>query len=123
MIRLIKQLFIVIALMLTALAAYAQAIDLNTATAKELEALKGVGAKRAEAIVKYRTEHGAFQSADDLAKVPGIGPKIGTKILSDNKDKLTVGKAAQPTAPAAPPAMGTTPTPTPTPPAKGTTKP
>ena len=116
MIRLIKQLFIAIALALTALAAYAQAIDINTATAKELEALKGVGTRRAEAIIKYRTEHGTFQSLDDLAKVPSIGPKIAPKILSDNKGKLTVGTAAQPGAPAVPPAMGT-------PPAKGTPKP
>ena len=103
----IKHLFIAIVLALTSLAVHAQAIDINTATAKELEALKGIGAKKAEAIVKYRTEHGAFQSVDELRKVRGIGPKI----LSDNKDKLAVGKVAAPTAPARPPAMGTTPLP------------
>ena len=117
MTRLFRQLLIAFVLVFTALAVHAQAIDINTATAKELETLKGVGPKKAEAIVKYRTEHGAFQSVDELRKVKGIGPKI----LSANKDKLTVGKTAVPTAPTIPPAMGTTPPPAvPKPPAMGT---
>jgi competence protein ComEA len=119
MTKLFRQLLIAFMLVFTALAVHAQAIDINTATAKDLKALKGVGSKKAEAIVKYRDEHGPFQSVDELRKVKGIGPKI----LSDNKDKLTVGKTAVPTAPTTPPAMGTTPPAVPKPPGMGTTPP
>lgn len=51
-------------------------VNINTASADELvAALNGIGLKKAEAIVKYREEHGAFASADDLVKVSGIGAK------------------------------------------------
>jgi competence protein ComEA len=49
-------------------------VDLNTATAEELDALPGVGPTTAAAIVSYRAQHGAFRSIDDLADVTGIGP-------------------------------------------------
>ena len=48
-------------------------IDLNTAPAADLARLPGIGDTRAEAIVAYRDEHGAFQTADDLLSVDGIG--------------------------------------------------
>jgi competence protein ComEA len=51
------------------------AVNINTAGQKELAALPGIGTTKAEAIVKYREEHGAFASVDDLAKVKGIGLK------------------------------------------------
>ncbi|KTC85421.1 MULTISPECIES: ComEA family DNA-binding protein [Legionella] len=52
-------------------------IDLNKADTKVLfRAVKGIGQKRAEAIVKYRTEHGRFNSIEDLAKVPGFGERF-----------------------------------------------
>jgi competence protein ComEA len=49
-------------------------LDLNTATAAELEALPGVGPSTAAAIVDDRTRNGPFASVDDLDRVPGIGP-------------------------------------------------
>ena len=52
------------------------ALDLNTATVAELKALKGIGQKKAEAIVAYREANGAFKSVDELKKVKGIGDKI-----------------------------------------------
>lgn len=59
------------------LAATPQQIDVNTATAQELDdALPGIGPSKAEAIVSYRNQHGAFNSLEDLDNVPGIGPKI-----------------------------------------------
>ncbi len=48
-------------------------IDLNLATASELEALPGVGPVLAERIVAFRTERGPFLTVEDLLDVPGIG--------------------------------------------------
>ncbi len=45
------------------------------ATVEQLDTLDGVGPATAEKIVAYRTEHGGFRSLDELAEVPGIGPK------------------------------------------------
>jgi competence protein ComEA len=49
-------------------------IDLNTATAEQLDGLPGIGPSTAQAIVDYRQEHGRFRSVDDLLEVRGIGP-------------------------------------------------
>lgn len=65
-----------VALALSPLAAFADiTVDVNTASATELEAIKGVGPAKAQAIVKYREENGPFASIEDLEKVPGIGAK------------------------------------------------
>jgi competence protein ComEA len=52
----------------------AAVVDLNRASAGELEALPGIGPARASAIVRWRGEHGSFRTVDDLLEVPGIGP-------------------------------------------------
>jgi competence protein ComEA len=49
-------------------------LNINTATASELEDLPGIGPVLAERIVAYRQEHGPFQKVEDLLRVPGIGP-------------------------------------------------
>lgn len=49
-------------------------IDLNTATAEQLDALPGVGPVTAQKIIAYRTAHGPFHAVDELEGVPGIGP-------------------------------------------------
>jgi competence protein ComEA len=50
-------------------------VNINTADAASLSReLKGIGIKRAEAIVEYRRKFGPFKSADELALVKGIGP-------------------------------------------------
>lgn len=51
------------------------AVDINTATAKELEKLNGIGPVKALAIVTYRNTNGPFKTVDDLVKVQGIGAK------------------------------------------------
>ena len=48
-------------------------ININTATAKQLELLPGIGEVIAQRIVDYRTESGPFQTVDDLLNVSGIG--------------------------------------------------
>ncbi len=48
-------------------------VDLNTATAEELDTLPGVGPATAAAILAYRDEHGRFASVDELLEVRGIG--------------------------------------------------
>jgi competence protein ComEA len=48
-------------------------ININTATALELEALPSVGPSTAQAIISFRTKNGPFGKAEDLLKVPGIG--------------------------------------------------
>ena len=49
--------------------------NINTATLEELQTIKGIGKKKAEAILQYRKEHGAFRSKEDLLQVKGIGKK------------------------------------------------
>jgi competence protein ComEA len=61
-------------------------VNLNTADAAALEALPGVGPTTATAIINHRTEHGAFQSVDDLLDVPGIGDAK----LAQLRDLVTV---------------------------------
>ena len=58
------------------------AVNINTATKDELVSLKGVGEKRAQAIIDYRKKNGPFKTVDDLEKVPGIGPGIMKQIKS-----------------------------------------
>lgn len=72
--KFIQSLVLSLAFCLPAFAA--QPVNVNTADAATLAAnLKGVGQNKAEAIVAYREQNGAFKSADDLAKVKGIGDK------------------------------------------------
>ncbi len=49
-------------------------VDLNSATADQLDSLPGVGPATAAAILTYRRQHGPFHSIDDLTEVSGIGP-------------------------------------------------
>jgi len=48
-------------------------VNLNTATAAELEALPGVGPVLAQRIIDHREKHGGFRSVEELREVPGIG--------------------------------------------------
>jgi competence protein ComEA len=80
--------------------ALAGPVNINTADAATLaRELKGVGMKRAQAIIDYRDKHGAFRSADELALVKGIGAKA----IEANRADIRVDGRATPATPAARP--------------------
>lgn len=64
----------------------AKLVNLNTAGSEELMTLNGIGKARAEEIIRYRTEHGNFQSIEDIKDIPGIKDALFQKI----KDSITV---------------------------------
>lgn len=66
------------------------AVNINTATQGELEALPGVGPAKAKAIVEYRKQHGNFKSVEELKNVKGIGEGVFSKL----KAEATVGSVA-----------------------------
>lgn len=55
-------------------------INVNTAQASELTNIPGIGAKKAQAIIDYRNQHGPFRKVADLDKVKGIGAKMLEKM-------------------------------------------
>jgi competence protein ComEA len=63
-------------------------IDVNNATKKELKELRGVGNKKASAIVNHRKTVDCFKTVDDITKIKGIGKVT----VSKNKDNLIAGK-------------------------------
>jgi len=71
---------------LMALPAFA-ALNINTATQSELEAVKGLGPTKAQSIIAYREANGSYKSVDDLDKVKGFGKASIEKL----KSELTVG--------------------------------
>lgn len=64
--------------------ALATPVNINTADAKTIaDSLNGIGIKKAEEIVNYRTKNGAFKTLEDLGKVKGIGDKTIAKNKAD----------------------------------------
>jgi competence protein ComEA len=61
-------------------------ININTANAKQLQKLEGVGHSVAERIVEYRETHGPFKKAEDLRKVEGVGGGLWEK----NRERIVV---------------------------------
>ncbi len=59
------------------------AVNINTATKEELDALPGVGPVKAQAIIDYRNANGRFKSLEDLKKVNGIGDATFEKLKPD----------------------------------------
>jgi len=73
-------------------------VNINTASANELDALPGIGTKTAALIVEYRQKNGPFKKIEELMNVRGVGEKSFLKL----KPRLTVTGAAT-TSKAAPP--------------------
>ncbi len=65
------------------------AVNLNTATVAELDAINGIGPSKANAIVEYRSKNGPFKTVDELENVKGFGKKSVDKL----RPELTVGPA------------------------------
>lgn len=83
---------IIVLLALLSFNAFAEPVNINNADAQTIaEALKGIGLKKAEAIVKYRTENGDFKSIEDLVNVPGIGEKT----VENNKADILLSNPAK----------------------------
>ncbi|MGO2629064.1 MAG: helix-hairpin-helix domain-containing protein [Enterococcus italicus] len=61
-------------------------VNINTASAEELQTLTGIGEKKAQAIIDYRTQNGNFQSIDQLTEVDGFGEKTVEKL----RDSITI---------------------------------
>ena len=75
---------VLVAVSLSSASAWAEMVNINKASAAAIQQnLKGVGEKKAEAIVAYRTEHGDFKSLEDIKQVKGIGDGIFEKIKAD----------------------------------------
>jgi competence protein ComEA len=87
--KLLKALLLAVFLGLSLANVYAASVDINTADAKTLETLRGIGPKSAQAIVEYRQKNGPFKNLDDLDKVKGVGKKT----IEKNRTKMTVGPA------------------------------
>ncbi len=65
-------------------------ININIADSNQLRTLKGVGANKAQAILDYRAQHGAFKSVDELANVKGIGERRFAQIQKKNPGRIVV---------------------------------
>ena len=63
-------------------------VNINLASASELDSLPSIGPTTAQAIVDYRLQHGPFSTIQDVQKVPGIGSATYEKI----EDYITVGE-------------------------------
>ena len=85
--KLIHSFLLTLILALPVVGFSAETININTADKETLMAvIKGVGDKKAEAIIQYREKNGPFKSIDELSNIKGID--VG--ILEKNKDSLTI---------------------------------
>ncbi len=84
-----RTLFFAATLLAIPATALASPVNINHADAEVISTLlKGIGDKKAQAIIDYRNEHGAFRSIDELLKVPGIGEKT----LQRLRPQLSLGE-------------------------------
>ena len=66
-------------------------VNINTASASDLEALPGIGAKTAARIVEYRQKNGPFKKIEELMNVRGVGEKNFLKL----KPQITIASKAE----------------------------
>ena len=81
-----KTLIFVVLFSISTLLFAGEAIDINSADKQVLMTAKGIGEKRATAIIAFRDENGPFNSIDQLADIKGISQNI----VDDNRKLLVV---------------------------------
>ena len=87
--KLINTILLTLLLSLPIIGFSAESININTANKETLmSVIKGVGDKKAEAIINYREENGPFKSIDDLANVRGIGQSM----IEKHRDMLSTSE-------------------------------
>lgn len=77
----------ILAMVILAFSMLFATVDINTASKNELITLNGIGASKADMIIKYRKAK-CFKSVDELTEVKGIGEKT----LEKNRKNLTASK-------------------------------
>ena len=87
-----KKILLAVAMFFALISFAFAAVNINTATKEELDAVKGIGPVKAQAIVDYRQKNGQFKSVDDLKNVKGFGDKSVAKMKAD----LSVSGASTP---------------------------
>jgi competence protein ComEA len=101
-----KRLLLAFALLLASSVALA-AVNINTATKEQLDALPGIGPVKAQAIIDYRNANGPFRSAEDVMKVRGIKEgefgKIRDQISVSGATSVPAQPQREPARTAAPP--------------------
>ena len=65
-------------------------VNINTASAEELESLPRIGPALAQRIIEYREKEGPFKTIEEIINVRGIGEKT----FLEFKDRITVGNPA-----------------------------
>lgn len=85
-----KQILSSIILFLSGIGLALAAVNINTASIDELNAVKGIGPSKAKAIVEYRDKNGPFKSLDGLKEVKGFGDKSVDKL----RGELSVGDSS-----------------------------
>jgi len=82
----LKRCIFAVLLSLPILAFAGQTININTADKELLMSIKGIGEKRAEAIIAYREKNGPFKTVDQLAEIKGVGKFF----VDSNREVLVV---------------------------------
>jgi len=82
----LKKCILVLFLILPSVLYAGESVNINTANKEMLMSIKGVGERRAEAIIEYRDKHGPFTTIDQLAEIRGIAQSL----IDANRDTLVV---------------------------------